>query len=260
MFGKQPEPSVPGRALIVPTGTRIPAHHAPSDLTANMPITANIRVKAISAIDGLAVDERLLEFEWLIPSWMFYLFHDSGSNAPGAEQLPEQVIVDVAISLASRQPIGIDVESVKLEYAAYRDAAVARWKMMDAPLSTARQWVTGVKKLRGGLKGIASTWADAKAGTTTQQPGTPPRQYVKDHEIEPIRRQANILAFHFEAHRDEWQMARNSALMALPVQAQQVVGGILHPVDFEVAVMRAHLSKTISDEEAAYFRQQAGFS
>ncbi|MEQ1699143.1 MAG: hypothetical protein ABMA25_03490 [Ilumatobacteraceae bacterium] len=260
MFGKQPEASVPGRAVIVPTGTRLPPHHTTSDFAANMHITANVQMKAISALDGMPVDERLMVLEWSIPSWMFYLFHDSGSNAPGADQLPAQVVVDVAISLATRQPVGIYVDHVETEYAAYRDAAVARWKFMDAPLATARQWMTAPKKFREGVKGIKEAWGEAKDGMRTRQPGTPPRQTVKDSDIEAIRRQANILSFHYERHRDDWQVARNSALMALPTQAQQVVAGILHPVDFEVLVMRAHVSKTISDEEAAYLRQQAGLT
>jgi hypothetical protein len=262
MFGKKAEPTVLGRAVIAPGGTHLRGSDGEgTDLSrANWSATATIHLKALSAADGQPVDERLTSVRCAIPNWMVYLLHDAGTNEPGADRLPAQVLVDVGISLATRQPVTIDVERVKVEYAAYREAAVDRWKMMAAPLSGVRQLMSAPKRLRDGFKDLTSTWSDAAAGMATPSPGSGPRQAVKDHEVEQIRRSATALAFHYERHRDQWQAARNSALMALPMQAQQVLAGHLHPVDFEVAVMRSHVSKTISDDEAVAFRHQAGLA
>ncbi len=260
MFRKKVEPAVPGRAFIVPAGTHSRQSHGRIDYSPDFLVSADIHMKAISAIDGFPVDQRVIALFWPIPNWMFQLFHDAGSNAPGAEHMPPSVTVDVGISLATRLPIAIDVDRANVELQPYRDVAVAAWKMIYAPLADVRQLMQAPSKVRKGLKDINSTWGDVVNGMSTPKAGQPARQSVRDADIPAIQRQANILSFHFEKYPDQWQTARNSALQALPLQAQQVRSGVLHPVDFEVAVMRSQVSKTISDEEAAWFRQQAGLA
>ena len=99
--------------------------------------------------------------------------------------------------------------------------------------------------------------ADSATGTDGR-PAPPKGPAWNEKEVEQARRTAVTLRYRFEKHAQEHAKLRASTLASAPSQAEQVIAGYRHPLDFEHWLMYQEVFGVISTDEANDYRRQAG--
>ncbi len=196
-----------------------------------------------------------------IPGRAFVVPHDVGNVYGNVNEL--------AVNAKVLTHVRLEISSTTDNRPEYREVARRFWLETEAPLAPIRV----VKQLprvaiREG-KELLSTWrkalgdfkdelqADSATGTDGR-PAPPKGPAWNEKEVEQARRTAVTLRYRLEKHPQEHAKLRASTLTAAPSQAEQVIAGYRHPLDFEHWLMYQEVSGVISTDEANDYRRQAG--
>lgn len=268
LFSKDDPKTIPGRAFVVPHDVGN-LYGNVNELAVNAKVLTHVRLEISSTTDNRPGSPGSQAVQARISNWMRIVMTYSGSNYGPHDQLPAEIHLPVNIDEITRRIVSIDLEQAEVELVQYREVARRFWLETEAPLAPIR----AVKQLPGAAiregKGLLSTWrkalgdfkdelqADSATGTDGR-PAPPKGPAWNEKEVEQARRTAVTLRYRLEKHPQEHAKLRASTLASAPSQAEQVIAGYRHPLDFEHWLMYQEVSGVISTDEANDYRRQAG--
>lgn len=252
------EPTVPGRALVVPGSTAnigTGEEENANTFSHRGKARSLAGLVALSAADGHPVRPGQQTVTAWLPNWMRMVMHDAGTSHGGAEHLPRQLHVPVFIDQAERTIAALDVDGAATELERYREIGRREWKETEAVAAPVRAAAAlpgaAVRGVRGFLSSWTGTVAEFREDLTT---GNSPDRPLSDKELEQRRATARALRTTFEQDPKAHLQARDTALKHGPTMARGAAAGSYPPSHFDAWVEFQELSTAITAEEAAQFR------
>lgn len=259
---------IPARAYVVPAQTGSVGENE-NNLRADSRVRCTTLLVVTSAADGLPCSPDPTLVGCRLANWLRIVLYHAGSGEEVSRDLPPAVHLPVIVEPTSRRIVAVDVDLAERELAPYREVGRRQFLRTESTLAPVRTAIALPGEAIGFARGLAGEWrrsirefrsgsprSPGAAGEPHAPAGLGPPAWSPE-EVEQARVTALTVRAHLAKRPKERERHRASALVAGPMQAANVRGGSMHPVDFEHWLMYQEVSGVLSAEEVADLRRQA---